>query len=151
MANSSSSEVDAMPFNTLTDFEMLVTQCSIRKLYLDKFENNGFIEYFRNYRTDIDNDNNPALKKQYFDTDEINAITKGKNIDISVCHVNVRRIAKNKGKLLAFLSTLEHKFNVIVLTEIGDNANHFLNDNLLEGYDFYHKLPIKNNKYGKIR
>ena len=150
MANSSSSEVDAMPFNTLTDFEMLVTQCSIRKLYLDKFENNGFIEYFRNYRTDIDNDNNPALKKQYFDTDEINAITKGKNIDISVCHVNVRRIAKNKGKLLAFLSTLEHKFNVIVLTEIGDNANHFLNDNLLEGYDFYHKLPIKNNKYGGV-
>ena len=149
MAGSTNIEVDAMPFNSLTDFEMLETQRSMRKSYLDKFDNNGFMEYFKNYRTDIDNENNPALKKQYFDEEEINAITNGNNLSFSLCHVNIRRIAKNKGKLLAFLSTLDHDFQVIVLTEIGDNANHFLNDNLLQGYEFYQNLPT-GNKYGGV-
>ena len=39
-------------------------------------------------------------------------------------HINIRRIAKNKGKLLGFLSTLKEEFDIIILTEIGNDAEH---------------------------
>ena len=67
---------------------------------------------------------------------------------LRICHINIRRIRKNKGHFLAFLSVLEQNFDIIAVTEIGDNAKHFLNENFLQGYSFAEPDLPNNNKYG---
>ena len=64
-------------------------------------------------------------------------------------HMNIRRISKNKGKLLALLSVIDMKFDIIILSEIGHDGNNYINDNYFSGYDFYIDLPT-NNKYGGV-
>ena len=44
--------------------------------------------------------------------------------------------------------TLTHKFDVLLLTEIGDNANHFLSDDTIPGYRVFAIDVPTNNKYG---
>ena len=44
-------------------------------------------------------------------------------------HINIRRIAKNKGKLLALLWVIDLKFDIVILSEIGDDGNNYINDN----------------------
>ena len=62
-------------------------------------------------------------------------------------HINIRRIAKNKGKLLGFLSTLKEEFDIFILTEIGNDAEHYINKNFLPHYDAFIDTP-KHNRYG---
>ena len=60
-------------------------------------------------------------------------------------HINIRRIAKNKGKLLGFMSTIKEEFNIIILTEIGNDAEHYINKKFLPHYDAF---TPKYNRYG---
>ena len=115
---------------------------------IEKFENNGYIEFFRTHRNDLPAHINPAYRKQYYDIDEFNIKFSRLKCGLTVCHVNIRRIAKNKPKLLAFLSTITRKFDVILLSEIGDNAKHFLNDQTISTYKVFAIDTPKNNKYG---
>ena len=141
-------EADALPFRGISDYEMYSLQSSQRIELIEKFENNGFIEYFRKHRTDVPDSMNSAQKKQYFDIDEFNNVVENTEHNLRLCHLNIRRIARNKGKLLAFLSTLKRDFDVILLTEVGDNAHLFLNDQSLSEYNIASiDLPTV-NKYG---
>ena len=142
------SGVSALPFRNISNYEMDSLQNSYRGSLIEKFENNNFIQYFRTHRTDISENSNPINKKQYYDTEEFNHLFKNRHTDLKVCHLNIRRLSKNRGNFLAFLSTLDHTFDVIALTEIGDNAKHFLNDNFLKGYTYVEPDLPKNNKYG---
>ena len=120
--------MDALPFRNISGFEMHSLQSSRRTEIIEKLENNGFIEYFRKHRTDIQDCINASHKKQYFDIDEFNSVFCDIKSGLRLCNINIRRIAKNKGKLLAFLSTMKRDFDVILLTEVGDNAESFLNE-----------------------
>ena len=145
--NDNRDEAEVLPFRTVSDYNIFVESSERREL-LEKFENNGFLEYFRTHRSDIPDSTNSAQRKQYFDIDDFNFNICDKKAGLKLCHLNVRRIAKNRGKFLAFLSTLKCDFDVICLTEVGDNANCFLNNQFLPGYSVASKdLPV-NNKYG---
>ena len=140
--------VRALPFRNVTNYEMCTLHYSDRESLIDKFENNDFIKYFRTHRTDIPELTSPASKKQYYTIDEFNLAFKDEKNDLKVCHHNIRRICKNKGNFLAFLSTLDQNFDIIALTEVGDNAKHFLNKNFLSGYTVVEPDLPTNNKYG---
>ena len=64
-------------------------------------------------------------------------------------HINIRRIDKNQGKLLALLSLIDLKFDIVILSEIGDDGNNYINDNYFPDYNFYMDLP-NSNKYGGV-
>ena len=63
-------------------------------------------------------------------------------------HINIRRMAKNKGQVLGFLSTLKEEFDIILLTEINNDAEHHINRNFLPRYDSFIDTP-KHNRYGR--
>ena len=66
----------------------------------NQLENNGFNDFLRDYHKDLNlNTNVLDLNGQYYDIEEFNNITKSKShITCSMLHINIRRIAKNKGK-----------------------------------------------------
>ena len=70
---------------------------------------------------------------QYYDIKEFNTT--------SMIYINVRRIAKNKGKLLGFLSTLKEEFDTTISTEIGNDAEHYINKNFRPHYDAFIDTP----------
>ena len=67
----------------------------------------------------------------------------------SLFQANIRRLSKNRGTLLAFLSTMDNKFDIIVLTEIGNDGDDYINKNILSEYDAFIDL-LKNNRYGGV-
>ena len=93
-----------LPFGGVSNYELLNTENTNLSSLIERFENNGFIEHFRRHRRDIQIDLNPAFSKQYYDVDEFNLKFSRTNCGLTICHINVRRIAKNKGRLIAFLS-----------------------------------------------
>ena len=117
----------------------------------NQLENNGFNDFLRDYHKDLNlNTNVFDVNGQYYDIEEFNDITKNKShITCSMLHINIRRIAKNKGKLLALLSVIDLKFDIVILSEIGDDGNNYINDNFFPDYNFYMDLP-NNNKYGGV-
>ena len=116
-----------------------------------QLENNGFNDFLRDYHKDLNlNTNVLDVNGQYYDIEEFNNITKNKShITCSMLHINIRRIARNKGKLLALLSVIDLKFDIVILSEIGDDGNNYINDNYFPDYNFYMDLP-NNNKYGGV-
>ena len=121
-----------LPFGGVSNYELLNTENTNLSSLIERFENNGFIEHFRRHRRDIQIDLNPAFSKQYYDVDEFNLKFSSTNCGLTICHINVRRIAKNKGRLIAFLSSITRDFDILLLTEIGDNADGFLINNFKE-------------------
>ena len=153
MAINAEMGLGALPFRSLTDFDLEYLNKSFKKHTIENLEDNGFMNFFKTNRPDIPLGKNPALFKQYYDADQFNSIpSMNRNHGINLCHLNIRRLSKNKGNFIAFLSTLKTTFDVIILTEIGDNADYFLNSNLLSDYDYisdFRELP-ENNKYGGV-
>ena len=92
--NNNRDEADALPFLNVTDYDMFSLQSSQRTELIEKFENNGFIEYFRRHRTDIPDCINSSHRKQYFDIDEFNSVFVDLKNGLNLCHLNIRRIAK---------------------------------------------------------
>ena len=127
---------------------MIITHNSNICNLIEKFENNGYIEYFRTHRRDLQAELNPAFSKQYYAIDEFNLKFSKTACGLTICHINIRRIAKNKGKLVAFLSSIKRDFDVLLLTEIGDNAESFLTPTFLKGYSVEAIDPPSGNKYG---
>ena len=84
----------------------------------------------------------------YCDDDQFNESLGSTNSDIGVFHMNVRKLSKHRGELIAYLSSLSLKFDVIILSEIGDDAIHYLST-LLDDYAFFYQIP-HNNRYGGI-
>ena len=136
-----------MPFASLSNFELLLENEPTRNVVLEKLENNGFNTFLREYRNETDTENNTTIDRQYFDTDELNTLASKEHPHTSIIHMNIRRLAKNKGNFLGLLSTLNLEFDIIILTEVGDDAEHYINDNFLPNYDAFLDTP-RGNKYG---
>ena len=62
-------------------------------------------------------------------------------------HVNIRRLAKNKGHLFALTTVIDYNFDVIVLSEVGNDADHYPNNRVFPNNDAYTDLPLS-NRYG---
>ena len=58
------------------------------------------------------------------------------------------KVVKHRGELIAYLSSLSSKFDVIILSEIGDDAIRYLSI-LLDDYAFFYQIT-HDNHYGGI-
>ena len=140
-----------MAFANIDNFELALEIESVRTSMQNQLENNGFDDLLRDYHKDLNlNTNVLDVNGQYYDIDKFNNITKNKfHNTCSMLHINILRIAKNKGTLLALLSVIDLKFDIVILSEIGDDGNNYINDNYFRDYNFYMDLP-NNNKYGGV-
>ena len=138
---------DELPFSEINNQELHMVLETTKSICIEKLENNGFFEFIKQFL----NSNRGTKEFQnvckYYSIDEFNSSHKGLNRKFSVFHMNVRRIAANKGELLALLLMLDCSFDTIILTEIGDDGGTYLNDNFLTDYSVFVNAPT-NNKYG---
>ena len=86
---------------------------------------------------------------KYYDSDDFSTQCNANKVNFSLFHMNIRRIAKHKGELQALLSTLNHSFDVIVLTEVGDDADNYINNTFISGYSSFTHVP-NFSKYGGV-
>ena len=154
MATNLSAGLNDLPFRQLSSFELEELHLTSKQFHIKQLEDNGFTKFFKTQRNDLPTSQNPAFYKQYYEPDELNTTMSNKGkATLSLCHLNIRRLCKNQGKLSAFFSSMiDTSFDIIILTEVGDNADDYLNHNLLEEYEYsnnLHDLPI-GNKYGGV-
>jgi len=83
------------------------------------------------------------LNFKYFSPDALNArIKDGDNITFSIFHMNIHSLNKNSDELCQFLSTINHSFDILVLSEIW-LYNITMFRILIPGYTFYYDLPVE--------
>ena len=140
-----------LPFSHLTNMELAFEIESVRTELKNKMENNGFHEFLQEWKREIKTDINVGeTTYQYYDSEEFNILSsKQPKGTLSLLQANIRRLSKNRENLLAFLSTIDNKFDIIVLTEIGNDGDNYTYRNLLSDYDAFIDLP-KNNRYGGV-
>ena len=84
----------------------------------------------------------------YYTSDTFNLkIAKKSSIELSLFHMNIRSLNKNSDKLQELISTIDHDFDVIVLSEIWSYSISLFT-NLFPGYCFYYDLPCDSNVGG---
>ena len=88
---------------------------------------------------------------QYYDVEEYNQIPITKETGITLFHQNIRSLSKNCGQLIAFLSSINHEYDIIMLTEIGKSNIPTMGNVfklLFSDYELFFKTPPKNPKGG---
>ena len=140
-----------LPFSHLTNMKLAFEIESVRTELKNKMENNGFHEFLQEYKREIKTDINVGEAiHQYYDSEEFNILSsKQPKGTLSLLQTNIQMLSNNRGKLLAFLSTIDNKFDIIVLTEIGNDGDNYINTNLLSDYDALIDLS-ENNRYGRV-
>ena len=134
--------VKALPFAGLTDFQLEYEFRSDKISVQERFNNTKIFEKL-GHKFDR---NVPVC--DYYDEEQFNMINSGLNCDLSIMHMNIRKLSKHRGELVAYLSCLNLKFDVIVLTEIGRDASHYVSSVFPE-YNCHYILP-ENNEYGGV-
>ena len=117
-----------LPFSHLTNMELAFEIESVRTELKNKMENNGFHEFLQEWKREIKTDINVGeTTYQYYDSEEFNILSsKQPKGTLSLLQANIRRLSKNRENLLAFLSTIDNKFDIIVLTEIGNDGDNYI-------------------------
>ena len=122
-------DVPIMPFNSLSNYELSIEYQSVRDAITEKLDNNRFIEFMQSYKQhNLPPEASLPEGSQYYDISEFNTQFGNNENRLSIMYFNVRRIARNRGNLIALLETLSIKLEIIVLTEIGDDADAYIND-----------------------
>ena len=70
-----------------------------------------------------------------------------RNIALSIFHFNIRSLNKNSSELFQFIQSINHDFDILVLSEIW-TYNIQLYCNLFAGYTFYYDLPLSGSVGG---
>ena len=85
---------------------------------------------------------------QYYDENEFISANRNGDGFLNIFSMNIRSLPKHGGELVNFISNMETKFDVIILTEIGArNLSVVLN--LFPAYTFHYVRP-QNNNYGGV-
>ena len=135
------------PFSSLTDNNISEVFQTDSDYYNQIFKSNGFNDFIKEYSLQNSLDDTNQIDCKYYSLDSLNDELRTKNKFLKVLNLNVRRIAPNLGKLKVFLSSLRQVFEIIILTEIGDDAQYYITQEHFPGYDFYLDVPVS-NRYG---
>ena len=107
-------------------------------------DNDEFHAYLKgNKFEELLNSFDPVICQYY---DENDFISENRNGDgfLNIFSMNIRSLPKHGGELANFISSMETKFDVIILTEIGArNLSVVLN--LFPAYTFHYVRPQNNN------
>ena len=128
-----------LPFHGCNEIEFLA-EISTFQVW-----DNDFITYLNKVMMA---DESKELNCKYFTETEFNGVCKKlTNVEISAFHVNIHSLNSNHRSLQMYLACLDHKFDVIVLSEIwATNIDAY--SNMLPGYTFYYELPMKSSVGG---
>ena len=132
-----------MPFYSLSDYnienEFLITKRKFENL----LDNKQFEMFLKENKYEQSFNPTCVTPRQYFDEDElINKNRTGGQL-VNIFSWSIRSMPKHGGEFLHFLKSLETKFEVIVLTEIGAK-NISVVENLIPDYKFNYVLTTKN-------
>ena len=136
-----------LPFPNLTPYMIQTEFESARSRFSLLMEENGFKNaikenLFLNETHGISN-----IDCNYHDCDTFINLKRNESRFLNVYTLNISSLQKHAGELVSFISTLETKFDIIILSEIGV-YNIPLYDNLFEGFVFHYITPINNRKGG---
>ena len=149
MVNTQASSTNALPYRDLTSFAIEQEHQSERQTIFDRLENNGFADHLKTMASYLQSSYCPASYKQYFDIDEYVTVSVKKTNNLKVIHINIRRISKNRAQLIVFLSLIHYDCDILMISEIGDNAASFINkSNFPQFPEQFIDLPNNGNRYG---
>ena len=135
-----------LPFFNCSDYAMLTACLSNKDKLLEIYENNSFTNECHSLIDELTMEN---FSCKYYNEDKFNSmIPKHQEKSLKVFHLNIRSLNKHCHELEAFLSCLNCKFDVILLTEIG-NTNKELIEKVFDNYTlFYEKSKYKKGGAG---
>ena len=132
----------------MTNYDIECEYTSTKKKLLDITDNDEFQTYLK--ENEIEQLFNPfdSVKCQYYDENEFISANRNGDGFFNIFSMNIRSLPKHGGELVNFISSMETKFDVIILTEIGArNLSVVLN--LFPNYAFHYVRP-HNNNYGGV-
>jgi len=92
------------------------------------------------------NDQNNDIISQYYTADSFNSLNSINETDLRIISLNIRSLIGHHDELIALLSNLKHRFNIICLEESWLKESE-TNMYTIEGYKSHHSLrPIINDK-----
>ena len=128
-----------LPFFNCSDYAMLTACLSNKDKLLEMYENNSFTTDCHSL---IDGLTMESFSCKYYNEDKFNSMLPNhQEKSLKVFHLNIRSLNKHCHELEAFLSCLNCKFDVLLLTEIG-NTNKELIENVFDNYNFYYEHSI---------
>ena len=135
------------PFHQLTNCELQYELNTTRRNICNRLQDDTLQNYIKNITIDnfLQND---YMNCDYMTVDNFKEMSKCNDSTLSVFHMNIRKFSKHRGEFYAYLKSLVHEFDIIVLSEIGGDASHYLSS-ILNYYDYVYELPHGNN-YGGI-
>ena len=75
---------------------------------------------------------------EYYDDEQFVCLAKCVNPNIGIIHRNIRKFSKHRGEFYAYLKSLQHDFDIIVLSE--SDASFYLST-MLHDYNCLYELP----------
>ena len=135
-----------MPFYGLSDFQLLWENETCKQEILEKMTNNGFINFLKKSNS-YENGSFDIEQHKYYDMDEYNFLLK-KTHHLNIIHLNCRMLSANRGKIMAFLNSLDTEVDIILLSEIGKEGYRYLKS-IFPNHDYEIDLP-KKNAYGGV-
>lgn len=136
-----------MPFAKLTDFELEQELQSTKNYFLSLMEENNFHTVVKENKFYNEMNERDDILCKYYDTEEFTSLKLGQSQSLNIFSLNIRSLPKHAGELSCFLNSLETKFDIIVLNEIG-RCDSSIIDNIFMGYTLHVDLPMDNMKGG---
>jgi len=124
-----------LPFYKCSDFIMLTECLSSKERFLDFFENNNFTTEYQNIIEGLTTEN---FSCRYYNEDKFNSMVPKQHeySSLKTFHLNIRSLNKNCRQLKTYLSCLNFKFDVLLLTEIGHSDKQLIEE-VFENYTLY--------------
>ena len=138
--------LNVMPFYRLTDFQLQMENESCRQKFLGLLEEKGLLDFIKNTSPE-DIPMRESYQFKYYDVDEYN-YSMHKDPFTKLMHVNSRMLAKNRGKIKAYINMLDQEPEILLLSEIGKEGYRYLT-HTFPHYDNLYDLPLT-NKYGGV-
>ena len=147
MANNEPIICKLLPFYSLTNCQLEYELNTTRRNIGNRLKDATLSNYMKNIMVD----NSPqkeCMNCEYYDDEQFVRLAKCGNPNIGIIHMNIRKFSKHRGEFYAYLKSLQHDFDIIVLSEIGSDASFYLST-ILHDYNCLYELPKENN-YGGV-
>ena len=140
-------EIRELPFSHLTDFSLAnLFQTSSSRIN-EILQNSGISNLIRHSYSSTDTQPHIDAPRQYYSDESFISLTSKNSCNVSAFHQNIRSLSRHVGSLWSYMQSLNFKFDVILLSEIGQKnyqvASHVFND-----YNCFYQPPSTNPRGG---
>ena len=132
-----------LPFRDLVDYDVELNFESSKKRIQKLMDDHRLLSFIKENKLSQILDSDDSITCKYHDHETFNSLNISENDHVNVFSMNIRSLPAHAGELVAFLSMLKTKFQIIVLSEIGAK-NISVVERLLPGYILYYITPERN-------